>query len=392
MPWLFITSAALSAAGFALYGQILLQSIILALAAKRHNFQIKRGNFIIFFAMSWIFYQGLLIGGVRTVLGFNLFGDFIQYSLLWALAIFAFCIGSTYAQRESKYETNKLFAKIFVVELASVFARIDVGFFTRSSVGFSFFLPFWEQSILRGKNFTWRSGFSLTVTFFMFLYVIFFSGLRSVFVLGLVVFGISFFHFSKYAAFGLTYTSGRGSGLIRFFYILAVIILATALYQSYEYWSYFFDIVRRRFAATIFNTESFQLDPAEGRSEEADKALAMFEQTGHALKEIFGLGFGFVFFESTNWKAGWVAHIHITPVAYFVRFGMVGVFFWCSLFLVPVVRWRVLRKAKVELWVFIVYYLFLSSSMFAGFLNVPAFWLLLGYMASIQCVKHKSLI
>lgn len=357
-------------------------------AAGKHRFRIKHGNIIVFCALIWLFLQGLIVGSLRVMSGANLLGDFIQYLLLWGLGIFAFCVGSTFAQRESKLETNRLFAKFCIVELGAVFARVDVGFFTRSSAGFSFFLPFLVQFILKGKKIDFKSSFLLTLSIGVSVFAILFSGLRSVFVLGAIVLGISLFHFSKAFVFGSSYTKNHGATRLKILYLVLIVISVIALSASYEYWSYFVEIAQRRFMLTIFNADSFQLDPSEGRSREAEVALAAFAESGYALKEVFGLGFGFVFLLVTDYGSEWKAHVHITPVAYFVRLGGIGAAFWFCLFLVPILRWRTLRKAGVELWVVLIFYLFAFSSSFAGFLNLPAFWLLLGYISSIQ-VKQR---
>jgi hypothetical protein len=381
----FTSSALISASGFMLYGQVFLQVLIIFFAARKYNYKLNPGNIGLLSFMIWLFFQGIIVGSFGVIAGKNLIGDLIQYTVLWGLGIFAFCVGSTVAKQDSKLEANKLFGKIFIVELGSVFARVDLGLVARSSAGFSFFFPFMVHSLIKGRKFNIRSGLILILSTSITLFVILFSGLRSVFVMGSIMMAISLFHLSKVLVLGSKFTKNSGVNKIRVLYLILLALFALLVFETYQYWSYFFEIIVKRFMQTMFNPDGFQLDPSTGRSFESEVALGVFSESGFAFKELFGLGFGFVFFDSQS--GVWVAHVHITPVAYFVRLGFIGVIFWATLLVIPIFRWRTLRKSGVELWVIVIYYLFVLASSFAGFLNLPGFWLLFGYVSTVQVKK-----
>jgi hypothetical protein len=83
------------------------------------------------------------------------------------------------------------------------------------------------------------------------------------------------------------------------------------------------DLVSLRLQRTLLNESARSLDDGRSRVEEATAALETFDNQAGALGWALGLGFGFTY-PMPHDPATLTAHVHITPVAFFVRYGVVG--------------------------------------------------------------------
>jgi len=380
----FLGAAVTSTVGFVLYGQVLMQALVLFVTIAGNKGRLVFGNRFYLGFMLLILLQGLVVGSIRLVYLENSIEDFMQYSLLWALGILGFCVGATVAQSKDFQAVTKLFASLAFVELGAVFYRLNLGFNSRSSVGFTFLLPFISQYVVQRRRFDYVSALTILSLLGVSLYVVLFSGQRSVFVIGILLIIISGVVLWRSRSRSVHNVGTQNVVGLRLYVAIMVVVLLGMAVLTYDYWINSFEVIVKRFSQSLFSPDSFRVDPNGGRIEEAQIALDAFFQSTFWFKEIFGLGFGFVFLENNEYVSAWRAHAHITPVAYFARFGIAGVLFWISLFFVPILRWQAVRRSKVQFWVVSVYYIFLASSLFAGFLNLPVFWVLMGYISSVR--------
>ena len=87
--------------------------------------------------------------------------------------------------------------------------------------------------------------------------------------------------------------------------------------------------VEGRLERTIFNRNNFQIDEDAGRVYESKIAVRSFYSSAELVDIIFGAGYGFTYSEGNDYKT----HVHITYLAWFIRFGIVGQIIYVILFL-----------------------------------------------------------
>ncbi|MBI2933103.1 MAG: hypothetical protein HYY16_15775 [Planctomycetes bacterium] len=96
------------------------------------------------------------------------------------------------------------------------------------------------------------------------------------------------------------------------------------------------DVATNRLGATLLNPEGPSFDEdGRGRELEAELAIQEFVDRGSNVSYFTGFGHGFVF---DNARLERKAHIHITPVAFYVRYGILGVLILAIVWLLTMVN------------------------------------------------------
>lgn len=204
----------------------------------------------------------------------------------------------------------------------------------------------------------------------LFSFSIFFSGLRSILIPGLVILTVTALPY-----FNRTLWRGNLFPCVASLLILTIIIVGNpySLRERIESSVY---VVSKRMQQTLLNEDGMRLDPKGGRKEEAEFALEAFRESAGEIDYLIGRGYGFAYYDFS--KDGEITgHVHITPIAFFVRYGFLGVFFY-SIVLFDVI-WIFLRKKKLPFPYRVTLLIWYSSSLFAGTILFPTFWLFYGY-------------
>jgi hypothetical protein len=150
------------------------------------------------------------------------------------------------------------------------------------------------------------------------------------------------------------------------------------------------DNVVYRFETTLFSEEGVQLDSSSsngGRKVEAESAMDEFNENS-GLHIITGYGHGFVYFDRMQEKVK--AHVHITYVAYYIRYGIIGLIFLTVLYFVSLANTiklffkpRSLSNAILfGLWLSVLQILFIS--LIAASLISIIHWVIIGLAFGFQ--------
>lgn len=285
----------------------------------------KRDNSIMSSFLLFLFFYGTIIGAFYLVFGNNDAYKMIQYSFLALSAYIGFKTGFKIAQK------NNLFYFIFIfllVDLLLFYALFFNGNKGRTSIGTSNLFPVLLIIFLNLESILSRK-FKFLITFLLLTAVLagLISGMRSSLGTIAISCGIVFiykfqflksFKFLKYSIICTLFISICG------FFIPDNI--KSSVYVSVESIIY-------RFEKTLFNQDGIQLDSSSsngGRKLEAESAIQEFNKnTG--LHTFIGYGHGFIYFDQMQEKVK--AHIHITYIAYYVRYGLLGISFLTFFFL-----------------------------------------------------------
>lgn len=326
------------------------------------------------------------VGGINVMLGRNDFREFIVYSILGSSQVLAFFVGySTYLKIVNN---RRLFFELlyFVgsLELFQFFTRVvTVGLLQRSSLGFTFLLPFVVDKFSTAKSIKGLSILAGLLVFY--LIVIGVSGLRSVLILGFLIWLSALYYlFSAQAKTTSKIKRLRKRNFLKILLIGSVGI-GIGIVSFGEVFKRPIEIVSVRLSQTFFHADGVRLDPKGGRLEEAQQAIEQFEEEAvdSSIDYLIGRGYGFTFYEynllgETASDAEKTAHVHLTGGAYFVRSGFIGALFYASLLLwcLKLAIIGIVRK-DIRVLCFVTF-LFGFSSSFAGLIVGPSFWLLAG--------------
>lgn len=321
---------------------------------------------------------GIAIGGVNVFFGTNDLLNFLIYSVIYSSGFFALRLGIFFSQKEKE---EVIFQCVINVAIGYILLSIPriffIGLGIRTSIGFSFI----NSIVIYHKK-------PLFVFVFLFISatIFFLSGLRSVLILGIFTLFFSFY--------------SRGIFSKANFKFLLILILAgligksllpndNIIYTSIERSYYIFT---KRMEQTLFNSDRIKVDPNGGRVDEAKDALDFFFADATTIDMIVGKGLGFSFQDHGKEQRN-TAHTHITPVAYYIRNGIYGLLFYLyllyktfSLFLAYLL-FR--KKQKFMLSLSFSSFLWVFSSIFAGFLIDPMAWFIIGITTGFYKRKLK---
>jgi hypothetical protein len=151
--------------------------------------------------------------------------------------------------------------------------------------------------------------------------------------------------------------------------------------------------VERRLNQTLLSETGFKLDEnsSRGREAEAKNALSAFFGPSYSVLDLLvGRGFGFVF-PGIGPRGGMVAHVHITPVGYFVRSGVLGLVFFVYVGWVVAklaVRSHLSPVGDVTRLLVVICFVWFVSGLVSGLLNNPTFWFLLGFLRVVAPLRR----
>ncbi|WP_279130985.1 hypothetical protein [Photobacterium phosphoreum] len=341
---------------------------------------------IFLFIMTFL---GIVLGFLNSIYAENNIYSWLIYSALSVIYLFCFVISNNVEIDLNYIHTMvKLFAIAAIVEMSWFFLRVIIfGLNSRSNYGFSFLSPFIALYI---KQSAINENMKSYLVFILSLIVVSIgalSGLRSTFV------------YSMFLSLLCFYIAGFQSAIRSILPVSLITIIAIILFEydlvnvELSNLTRSLEIIFNRFMLTLFSESGAKLDPNGGRYEEAIYALETFKYNINSFVDvIFGKGYGFEFIDHSK-DSQPTAHVHMTPVAYFVRNGVVGVAWFISILVVSIyiVCNVVLLKSKyfddsIKVMSIILVF-WTSSSLFSGMLLNPFYWLLLGF-----CTRWKGFL
>lgn len=317
-------------------------------------------------SLSIIFIVAILIGGVNTILDVNDLTNYVIYSTLSISYIFAILAGK-YFSFDFKQGVKILMILAFS-ELLLVIPRVlIVGLDVRTSLGFTYLLPcifLFIKSDAKGLVI-------FIITSILYFAAIFTSGLRSVLIPGILIYIVSLlFLFKTVNEVGILIDRKK------YLFIAPLVIIATLMFASnvFNFKDRIYhatNVVIVRMEQTLLNSDGARLDPNEGRQEESAFALEAFEKDASILNYFVGMGYGFSYRD--NSKDGELsAHVHITPIAYFIRHGFLSLIIYLLLFYGVVKSFFSANKINFAIKFSLL--VWLLSSLFAGVIIMPIFW------------------
>ncbi|WP_405202187.1 hypothetical protein [Dokdonia sp. LLG6352-1] len=277
----------------------------------------------------FLFFYGTILGLVYTILGDNSFYKCIQYSFLSFSAYIGFRSAFVYL---SKFSIVHIVIFFIAADVLMFFALRFGGHFGRTSIGTTNLYPALLFLAFNSKIF---NKFSIKIGLFILLFFCIIayltSGMRS---------SIGVMIFSSIIIVLYAFKIKNVGKILRISVLGGVLLLLMNVFVP----SNFFDNVIKqldnvayRFQTTLLNDEGFRLDSkkGEGRDLEAQSALAKINKnTG--VHQILGYGNGFVYFDQMQSRIK--AHLHLTYVAYYVRYGILGLFVLASLYLLVIFK------------------------------------------------------
>lgn len=155
-------------------------------------------------------------------------------------------------------------------------------------------------------------------------------------------------------------------------------------------------LVAARMNATLLREDGIVLDEdAGGREFEAREAMAEFERRGAWHAWAIGYGHGFTFFNSVLGEV--VAHVHISPLAFFVRYGVLGVALYGGILLL--VCWNAIREllarrgtagSALRFMIHVTVVTIVGGGIIAGSMMIPISWFAVGFGAAIAKSSSTS--
>jgi hypothetical protein len=342
------------------------------------KYKIRKDIGFVFLSMLILVYSEIIIGAINSILGRNDFHHYIIYTGLGAMQVIAFYAGMVNESSSTKENNDNVSFIIYglgMIELTQILSRFFViGLDVRTSLGFSFLFPL-VMAYIMGRNNLKFKNIVATVYLIIFSFIILLSGLRSIFVMGIFLIAASLIAMLKSNKNNYKNIFYRLCAIVLFFVVVVYGLNSNAVDRS-------LNIITTRFSQTLFVDTHIKIDPEGGRVEEANDALYEFSKGGNLFDLLMGRGFGFSFAETGRGDAN-TAHIHITPVAYYVRGGIMGATFYFLIILYCIYMiWLCFRAPRGRL-IYFCTSLWGMSSLFAGLIIGPAFWFIFGYSISM---------
>ena len=331
-----------------------------------------------------LFALGTTIGASYVVVGDNSMMFWGIYSLLTAAWLVALVAGWRLSRVLDARSLSTAIVLLCIGDLVMLGPRSLLGFDVRNGMG----TTGWLGALLVVRCILPSSGFLLGVAPIPLIAVgcgaAMLSGSRTTVILtavSLCAAIIYLFRARKILRIRLDATVAFGAVLM-----LPVAVVMSQLSSDIESQM---SLVSARVQVTLLNEDEFSLDEGgRGREVEADSALREFERRADVVSWAFGLGHGFSYVTGAPGDVA-SAHVHITPVAFLVRYGLVGVGVLALMFLSTLrsflraslapptttmaIDWAV-QMTTVSLWV---------SSLVSGMLVNPMAWLLIGMSSGL---------
>lgn len=341
------------------------------------------GRFILFLCV-----YGSAIGLYHVVDHYNDLFKYLQYSFLAFSAYIGFKTGSIYV---SKHNLITIIIFLFLVDTLMFVSLRGAGHIGRTSIGTSNLLPVMLFLLLTIKKIdNYNQKLIIYVSVFVSIIAYLTSGMRSsigvmtLSIIALIIYSLSW---------------KLVSGLLRLIIILVILSFIISIFIPKSFINNIetrVDSVVYRFETTIFNDEGIKLDSNnnEGREEEAQSAIdEFFSNSG--FHEVLGYGHGFIYFDRMQQRVK--AHLHITYVAYYVRYGIVGILFLVTLYSsVLFFMFRSFFKSKTfengirfSLWLSV--FQICLISLFAASLISTVHWIIIGFAFAYEIKVQKQL-
>lgn len=371
----------------ALLSVVLMAFVLIKVGFRRY---LLRSVPVVWFYFVCIF--GSVFGILNVFLRDNSLQQYLVYTGLYWGEAFALSVGVIFfrglatekgADVDVAKEATRWLGLLAVYDFLWLVVRVlVVGLDVRTSYGFSFLSPFFALYLSR---YVFKSSvMSVAALLFVATIVLFtgvLSGLRSVSA------------FSVILVLLLLYRAGVerliGVAIVAIIAISFIGVLrATDLVGDIQFGRQFdrsVEIIINRFNTSLLSDEGVKVDPGEGRSDEAQMAMDEFFGANHlSVDNIFGRGFGFSFIDNSK-DGELTAHVHMTPVAYWVRNGVVGFAFYVFTLMLAVYVFLEALVRRLPSYIFLMRSIFLvwsAGSLFAGLLLSPVYWLLYGAVVS----------
>ncbi len=355
---------------------------------------------VVWFLLICVF--GSLFGFLNVFLRDNSLQQYLVYTGLYWGEAFALSVGAIFfrglavdglADEEIAKEAIRWLGLLAVYDLLWVIVRVlVVGLDVRTSYGFSFLSPF--LALYLSKYVVKSSVMSVVVLLLVAIVVLVtgvLSGLRSVSAFSVILVLLLFYRAGVERLIGVVIIATIATnimGLLRATDLVGDVGFGRQFDRSVE-------IIINRFNTSLLSDEGVKVDPGEGRSEEAQMALDEFFGPNHvAVDNIFGRGFGFSFIDNSK-DGELTAHVHMTPVAYWVRSGGVGFVFYVFtlIFAAYMFLESLLRRSPSYLFLMrSIFLVWTAGSLFAGLLLSPVYWLLYGAVISSRAFGAKGVV
>ncbi len=320
------------------------------------------------------FIQGIIVGLYYCLIGINSFSKWVEYSTLAIFSVLFIIVGLRISELE-KNDLSKIILLMCLSDVVMLIPRVvSIGLDRRSPWGSSL----WVCSLVI-LVFLVRERRAIVYCYVLFILSMIgalISGMRSSLLLSLTGVIVS----SAYVL--------KGSVKIKRLVLLlglsiGILVIASLLSSSlFSAINQKIQLVERRLESTVLGDKEIHLDEGgEGREEEARHALIEFNRRSTAPSILLGFGHGFTFFDPWDGES---AHVHLTPVAFYVRYGIAGLTTYLFTFLLLI--WLFIRsffcsyddRSRIIFAYRLVALLTFCGSFIAGFLVTPLPWMAIG--------------
>lgn len=277
-------------------------------------------------AVATIIGLGTLVGALWVGEGQNSTRFWLAYSLIGA----GWLAGLQAGWRSARHLDDRALATLLVTaclgDALLVVPRVfTFGMDQRSPLGASVWIGSTVMLLASGtltRRWKWLAGFALTATLLGTLA----SGMRSSLLLGIGSLIPAFLYLLRARRI-----HGRAARRLIAAGLAVGAASLAALPWAMDSIERKLDLASRRMQATVFSEEGFQLDEDNGRDTEARWALQEFERRGSKVAPLVGYGHGFIYYNAFQDER--LSHVHITPVAFYVRYGAIGLVVLAALML-----------------------------------------------------------
>jgi hypothetical protein len=342
----------------------------------------KRDSSFMSSFLLFIFFYGTVIGSCYMILGNNDAYKMIQYSFLSLSSYVGYKTGFIVAQKNNLFYFIIIFILVDLLLFYALFLDSDKG---RTSIGTSNLFPvllivFIDLKSIASKKYR----FLIIGLFLTAVLACLTSGMRSSLGTMAISFGLVFLYRFQFRSL---------LRLLKYVMICLLFLGVLVVFTPENIKNSLItnvDNVVYRFETTLFSEEGVQLDSSSsngGRKVEAESAMDEFNENS-GLHIITGYGHGFVYFDRMQEKVK--AHVHITYVAYYIRYGIIGLIFLTVLYFVSLANTiklffkpRSLSNAILfGLWLSVLQILFIS--LIAASLISIIHWVIIGLAFGFQ--------
>lgn len=375
-----------------IFGYSIILSVILYYSDKK--VKLFKFDSRIPFLLLLLLVQGMFIGIFFLSFGYNKQKSFWEYSILALLAFVGYRVGEILVVGAPPERIFNYLLAIGTSDVLFIIAKMNIwGVDARSSFGTTNLIPVFLFAIFIMKGKILIKLIS-TLSLIFGLLGTFMSGMRSsttITVIQIIVYLVV-----------ISLRKRVEQKLWMWFVLVSFSVVCVLLMYALNFVDKIDDkveMVVSRMNNSLFRNGEIKLDEGEdqgrGRVVEAEIALdEQYDKSGIA-GAVLGMGHGFVFVEPENNNL--TAHVHFTIVAYFVRYGIVGVVIYLYIIgcLITNLIYSLRNKSwylSIELPVSIsaIYLAFLS--LVSGTLVYPSAWIIIGITLSLNKSQARTLV